>query len=403
MKSTIGWIKEAFAAAEHRHSKPDTARLVLLDATRIADHAGLQEDSIGLRIGAHVALPRTQVQPAQLQRVVAWAMAVVPFEKFLVPAELDGSDGRFRAPLHQCLLEAKNDYEAIAAWLATKHDLNGTGNTATHQAYRREAERLLLWAILEQRKPLSSLTVEDANAFKWFLVAPPERWCGPRHHQRWSPLWRPIERPLSSAALRQSMVILRSLFGFLVSQNYLIGNPFAGVSLPREIGRSIGSRRTLTFKQWDALEERLDAIAVDAIGRRRARAIRWLYATGLRLSEMANAQCRDLERVDYRLPDGSEDVGWLLEVVGKGDKVRQVPVPDELVGELQDELERNALEPNVRDESNKDVAILTRFDSGVATPLSASGLAKGVKAALQAVAATMEDDDAKQLRRASTH
>jgi hypothetical protein len=69
-------------------------------------------------------------------------------------------------------------YESFAAWLTTKHDPNGTGKTATHRAYRKEAERLLLWTILEQRKPLSSLTVEDANAFKWFLVAPPERWCG---------------------------------------------------------------------------------------------------------------------------------------------------------------------------------------------------------------------------------
>ena len=88
---------------------------------------------------------------------------------------LDGSDGRFRAPLHQCLLEAKNDYEAIAAWLATKHDPNGTGRTATHRAYRKEAERLLLWAIVEHGKPLSSLTVEDvkeraAQALRWQLA-----------------------------------------------------------------------------------------------------------------------------------------------------------------------------------------------------------------------------------------
>ena len=234
-----------------------------------------------MRIGSHVAVPRSQLQPAQLAKVVARATAIVPFEKFLLPAELDGSDGRFRAPLHQCLLEAKNDYEAIAAWLATKHDPNGTGKTATHRAYRKEAERLLLWAILEHGKPLSSLTVEDVNAFKWFLAAPPARWCGPRHHQRWSPLWRPLEGPLSSAALRQSIVILRSLFAFLVSQNYLLGNAFAGVALPREQARPLGSKRTLTFEQWDALEERLDEISDDPLGRRRARAIRWLYATGL--------------------------------------------------------------------------------------------------------------------------
>jgi hypothetical protein len=188
-----------------------------LKGTRILDWLRLYEPSIGLRIGSHVAARRTELEPAQLDKVVAEATAIVPFEKFLLPAELDGSDGRFRAPLHQCLLEAKNDYEAIAAWLATKHDPNRTGKTATHRAYRKEAERLLLWAIVEQGKPLSSLTVEDVNAFKWFLAAPPARWCGPRHHQRWSPLWRPLEGPLSSAALRQSIVILRSLIAFLVS------------------------------------------------------------------------------------------------------------------------------------------------------------------------------------------
>ncbi len=107
-----------------------------------------------------MALRRSDLQPAQLAKVVARVTAIGPFENFLLQAELDGSEGRFRAPLHQCLLEAKNDYEAIAAWLASKHDPNGTGKTAIHRAYRKEAERLLLWAILEHGKPLSSLTVE---------------------------------------------------------------------------------------------------------------------------------------------------------------------------------------------------------------------------------------------------
>jgi integrase len=374
-----------------------------LKASRILDWLRLYEPSIGIRIGSHVAVRRTELQPAQLDKVVAKATAIVPFEKFLLPAELDGSDGRFRAPLHQCLLEAKNDYEAIAAWLATKHDPNGTGKTATHRAYRKEAERLLLWAIVEHGKPLSSLTVEDVNAFKWFLAAPPARWCGPRHHQRWSPLWRPLEGPLSSAALRQSIVILRSLMAFLVSQNYLIGNAFAGVALPRETGRVLGSRRTLTFNQWDAIEERLEAIGYDALGRRRARAVRWLYATGLRLSEMANAQCGDLREVDYWLPEGKMDTGWMLSVVGKGDKLREVPVPASLVEELQEELERHGLEPGVQAESNQDISILVRFEEGHAQPWSMSGLAKGIKALLTDIATDLEPDDAKQLRKASTH
>ena len=384
-----------------------------LKAARIVEWLRLHELSTRLAIGSHVLVRRTALQPAELDRVVARATAVVPFEKFLLPVELDGSQGRFRAPLHQCLLEARNDYEAIAAWLATKHDPGmgraagkaGSGNTATHRAYRKEAERLLLWSILELGKPLSSLSVEDVNAFKAFLAAPPARWCGPRHYQRWSPLWRPLEGPLGTVALRQAVVILRSLFTFLVSQNYMIGNAFAGVSLPREQGRALGSRRALTFGQWDALEERLDAMAGEAggaPGRRRARAIRWLYATGLRLVEIANARCGDLERVDYRAPDGSQAQGWMLSVVGKGQKLRQVPVPDRLIKELQAEFARHG-EADVRHETNRAVAILVRFEAGVATPWSASGLAKAVKRVLEDCAAGMTADDARQLRKASTH
>src|SRR6478736_2203765 len=79
------------------------------------------------------------------------------------------------------------------------------------------------------------------------------------------------------------------------------------------------------------------------------------------------------------------------------------PVPTRLVDELQDELDRNGLAPDMRHESNHGVAILTRFKGGVATLWSASGLAKGIKEVLERCAATMDIEDAQQLRRASTH
>jgi len=174
------------------------------------------------------------------------------------------------------------------------------------------------------------------------------------------------------------------------------------VALPLEQARPLGSKRTLTFGQPDALEERLDEFSNEPLGRRRARAIRWLYATGLRPAEMAGAR-RDLQQVDYGLPDGKEDAGWMLSVVGKGHKLRQVPVPARLVEELQNELDRNGLEAAVRHESNRDVAILARFEGGVATPWSASRLANGIKEVLERCAETMDIEDAKQLRKASTH
>ena len=43
---------------------------------------------------------------------------VVPWEQLRLPHEVDGSQGRFRAPRESCTLTADNDYEAVQAWLA---------------------------------------------------------------------------------------------------------------------------------------------------------------------------------------------------------------------------------------------------------------------------------------------
>jgi hypothetical protein len=67
---------------------------------------------------------------------------VVPWERIHLPHEVDGSRGAYRAPRHMCMLEAENDYEALGAWLGL-HEA-----AQTQRAYRREAERLLLWPIV---------------------------------------------------------------------------------------------------------------------------------------------------------------------------------------------------------------------------------------------------------------
>jgi hypothetical protein len=55
------------------------------------------EASSGLSIGAYVAHRGTRLHSHELQAVVQAATAIRPFEKFLVPAELDGSAGAFQA------------------------------------------------------------------------------------------------------------------------------------------------------------------------------------------------------------------------------------------------------------------------------------------------------------------
>ena len=192
---------------------------------------GPTDHSFGLHLGHHVALPRRQLFAHELQAVVAPATAIRPLEKFLVPAELDGSQGLYRRPQAQCLLKAGNDYQAILAWLRSKHGLTpeqkaqllarrrqrATGLEAglktgsemdlergadsgskqsldwlqalshTQRAYRKEAERFLLWAILHQGRALSSMRNEDCTAYRDFLADPQPRshWCGERARERW--------------------------------------------------------------------------------------------------------------------------------------------------------------------------------------------------------------------------
>ncbi|MEJ8816216.1 phage integrase family protein [Variovorax ureilyticus] len=203
-------------------------------AARIADWLRAHAAQLKLPVSSHALVPRTQVPPAVLDAVVAPATAIRPLEKFLLPADLDGRAGLNRETAATCLTGARDDREAVLAWIAERaapKDQSRAGQgavplSATQRSYRKEAERLLLWSVLERGKSLSSLDAEDATAFIRFLAAPPAEWCGPRANPRWSPLWRPLEGPLSASAQRQAIVILHGLFASLVRNCYLRGNPF---------------------------------------------------------------------------------------------------------------------------------------------------------------------------------
>jgi site-specific recombinase XerD len=368
-----------------------------LKAARIVDWLRKHEEDIGVRIGSHVTTPRTQLHPSELASVVSASTSVVPFEKFKMPAELDGRAGAFRAPGPN-LLGVDNDLAAIEMWLRSKRRGEGKGESATVRSYRKEAERLVLWAILVRKKPLSSLDVGDANAYVSFLQSPPPQWCGARHHQRWSPLWRPLEGPLSEASLGRSHSILKSLYGFLQSQSYSMGNPFNAVSLPRESGRALGSGRAVSPAQWHALATGLKADQSPA-GRRLSRAVSILYATGLRLSELTAATFGHLDCIEL---EGSERPEWLLTVVGKGQKVREVPVPLHLVDELRIELRAAGLPDDPMAPSNATVPLLAAFSEGL-EGWGASGLYKAIKKAFWRVADGLAPEDAKRVRAASPH
>ena len=103
--------------------------------------------------------------------------------------------------------------------------------TATQRAYRKEGERLMLWALVERGRALSSWTTEDAIAYRAFLrpPGPRARWVGTPQPR--SPAWRPFAGDLSARSAAYALSVLNALYRWLIEQRYVLANPFAGVKV----------------------------------------------------------------------------------------------------------------------------------------------------------------------------
>jgi Phage integrase protein len=207
--------------------------------------------------------------------------ALAPWERIHVPPDVDGTAGTFRAPRSACALDANNDYEAVQAWLSL-HEA-----PTTQRAYRKEAERLILWAIIERGRALSSLTTEDAIAYRAFLLAPSPRgrWVGPPR-PRHAPDWRPFARSLSSRSAAYALSVLGALFRWLIEQRYALANPFAGVKVRgRTRVAPLDTSRGFTDGEWQIVRSLADGLewsyGWEAAAAQRLRfVLDFAYATG---------------------------------------------------------------------------------------------------------------------------
>ncbi|MGY6236204.1 site-specific integrase [Burkholderia ambifaria] len=255
--------------------------------------------------------------------------SIVPWEHLKLPHEVDGSAGTFRAPRATSTLDADNDYAAVHAWLSL-HE-----SAATRRAYRKEAERLILWAIVERGRALSSLTTEDAVAYRAFIrrPTPHERWVGPVR-PRGAPDWRPFSGGLSARSAAYTLSVLGALFRWLIEQRYLLANPFAGVKVRDTRGaNALDTSHAFTEGEWllvrtiaDGLEFRKDKPSgapgsgwTPTAAQRLRFILDFGYATGLRASELVGATLGDIDT------DAHGDT-W-LKVIGKGSKAARVALP----------------------------------------------------------------------------
>jgi site-specific recombinase XerD len=268
---------------------------------------------------------------------ITTAETLQPFESIQLPIHLDGSQGINRYEKKHCQIQANNDWQAIQCWLNEFYD-----SPQTLRNYRKEAERLLLWAINQRHKALSDLGREDFQHYQAFLSNPQPSlvWCGARA-DRTSPNWRPFKGPLSGSSQRQALIIINSLFSYLVDAGYLAGNPLSLIrrrnrKLKTQADQALSQQRYLDHKTWQLLKEQLlnnpvhlkaSELTTKHINhyQRNRFLFHLLYLMAPRVSEICSHSMNS-----FRLYHGQ----WWWFVLGKGGKLAKVPVGDEMLGAL---------------------------------------------------------------------
>ena len=359
-------------------------------ASRIVQWLRGYESTLGELPDHSLAPLRTLALPRLLQNRDSQT-AIVPIESLAVPEPINGETGSNRWP-GQPRINACNDHQAIHAWLATK-----SGNKNTQRAYRKEAERMLLWAVIERGKALSDLTVDDCSHYRdwlsflgrtdpinWAFRIVQSSWIAPRNTQRFSADWRPFDGALSASSVKHSITIISGLFEWLVRVQYCAFNPWDGVgkslAKSKDEPEDVELTRVFSSGQWAFLMTHLATMEETDHTRRLQFALPFAHATGLRLSELVDATTGRLYTMPIREGIG---VRWMLKVLGKGSKWRAVPIPERILNLLATYLEHRNLVPDPL-ANPPDTPLLARING--TDPISASGLYKAFRAFFQETA-----------------
>ncbi len=352
---------------------------------------------------------------------------VAPLERVFIPYELNGEHGSNRSR-ELCRIDANHDLAAINSWLSLKD-----GNALTYQAYKKELERLLLWAVLERGKALSSLNTDDCKAYVHFLktlTTEQTQWVttepANKNYGKWKPfVYRPKTRSeaastpdlthspppvLSPKSINFAKTVISSCMTWLVKQQYLQHNNFEDIpSIKFAQTRVQTQNRAFTLKQMQLIlgfaqtlsqQQNLDYLA----HRRLVFILKLAFHTGLRIHELAAASFGDIECLEGEPVDH-----YFLNVLGKNSKQRKTSLPAILIDELQAYLKARGL-PTHLDFLPDQAPLIPRLrDKTGRKHLSPAGLHKIVSAFFDTMLMHLEVDEqadkrlVNKLRQASTH
>ncbi len=236
-------------------------------------------------------------------------------------------------------------------------------NNATFESYRREIERLIQWAWLVDKKSVLDLKRQDVENYIQFCLDPPKAWIGSKKVSRFithngnripNPEWRPFvvtvskadhknglkpekkNYQLSQKATREIFTVLSSFYNYLALEEKVSTNPIA---LIKQKSKYIQKQQhqaqvmRLSEKQWQTCLDTVKHMAKDAPDKheRTLFIISALYLLYLRISELCASDRWTPEMRHFY----QDSLGcWWFKTVGKGNKMRDIAVPDDMLAAL---------------------------------------------------------------------
>lgn len=262
--------------------------------------------------------------------------------------------------------------------------------------------RFLLWC-QENRTSLMQLRIEDLIAYKNFLADPQPvaHWISKTKWPREDPRWRPFSGPLSTVSINHAFRVVKALLGFAKDAGYLQRNAGALVKNVQAT-RAARVTRYLEPAAMGLVDAALDMLPAVTLPARRAQARdRFLFmayaTTGARLSELTGATMGAVY--------AEADRRWWLDVLGKGNKARRLPVSLPLLAAFRNYRAQYGLAPDTSRDDALPLVLATRGAAlvGVTDEAVSRALKSLFAAAAELADAAGDANAALSLRQASTH
>lgn len=220
----------------------------------------------------------------------------------------------------------------------------------TYNTYRREVERYCQWVWFMKKQDLCDIDRHSFLEYIDFFHQPPPSWVARQHYPRMKCVggemqpnddWRPFvskgeRKQASQPAVKSMLACLSTFYTFLLHEGVVLQNPIQMLNQKRQLigivkGHKI--KRRLSQVQWNYMVDQIRVLADNQPRFERHLYIMSLFfLLGLRISEIATI---DKQTKTMNLFYQDKERRWWFEAHGKGNKQRDVAVPDAMIESLE--------------------------------------------------------------------